>query len=320
MYVALAARIRRGGAAHAWHRLSGNGSSSSGIDLSSRIDIKAYDGAVPWRLTVVAFAILLLLVLLVTALLVALQDKLVFFPDRQRRAEPAQYGLAAEALSLRAADGVVLDGWWVRGAGRTALVYFPGNAGNIGDRLERTKLLAGALGLDVFLVDYRGYGRSGGSPTEEGLYADGLAVYEAAVSKGFPAKRIVLFGESLGCAVALETALRKPCAGLILEAPFLSVAAMARHYYPWIPAFFIRLRFANGEKIARLTVPKLIAQAERDQIVPPRQTLRLFELAAPPKTYFVIQGASHNDTYAAGGRAYLDAWKRFLEKILPADR
>lgn len=277
-------------------------------------------GAVPWRLTVVAFAILLLVVLLVTALLVARQDKLIFFPDGRRRAEPAQYGLAAEALSLRAADGVVLDGWWIRGAGKTALVYYPGNAGNIGDRLERTKLLAGALGLDVFLVDYRGYGRSGGSPTEEGLYADGLAVYEAAVSKGFPAERIVLFGESLGCAVAVETALRKPCAGLILEAPFLSVAAMARHHYPGIPAFFIRLRFDSDEKIARLTVPKLIAQAERDEIVPPRQTMRLFELAAPPKTYFVIQGASHNDTYLAGGQAYLDAWKRFLEKILPADR
>jgi fermentation-respiration switch protein FrsA (DUF1100 family) len=285
--------------------------------LSSRIDTEAYDAFVPWRVAAIAIALLLLVVLLVTTVLVARQERLVFFPDRQRRAEPAAYGLAAEALSLRAADGVVLDGWWIRGGGQTALLYFHGNAGNISDRLERVRLLVDELGLDVFLVDYRGYGQSGGSPSEEGLYADGVAIYEAAVSRGFPAKRIVLFGESLGCAVALETALRKACAGVILEAPFLSVPAMARQYYPWIPAFLVRLRFDNGSKIARLIVPKLIAQAERDEIVPPRQTQQLFELAPAPKSYFVIPRATHNDTYGAGGRAYLDAWKRFLDEAIP---
>lgn len=252
---------------------------------------------------------------MVAVFLVSHQGSLIFFPDRALRAEPAHYGLSAESLTLATAGGINLRGWWIRGAGRTALLYFHGNAGNIGDRLERTKLLVSELGLDVFLVDYRGYGASDGTPTEAGLYADGLAVYDAARARGFPASRIIPFGESLGGAVALETAIRKPCAALILEAPFLSVAAMARRYYPWIPSFFVRLQFDNGEKIPQITVPKLIAQAEHDEVVPPSQTRRLFELAAPPKTYFLIPGAMHNDTYIAGGPAYLEAWRQFLGQV-----
>ncbi len=262
-----------------------------------------------------ALAVVLLLVLVVTVFLVTRQGSLIFFPDRTLRAEPPLYGLSAEPLSLATDGGITLRGWWIRGAGRTALLYFHGNAGNIGDRLERTKLLVDVLGLDVFLVDYRGYGLSSGKPTEEGLYADGLAVYAAAVARGFPANRIVPFGESLGGAVAIETALRKPCAALILEAPFLSVAAMARRYYPWIPSFLVRLHFDNGKKIPNVLIPKLIAQAERDEVVPPSQTRRLFDLAAPPKNYFIIPNATHNDTYTAGGRAYLEAWKRFLDQL-----
>lgn len=250
-----------------------------------------------------------------TALLVARQGSLIFFPDPVLRAQPSQYALSSEQLSLASGGGAVLHGWWIRGAGRRALLYFHGNAGNIGDRLERAKLLVDELALNVFLVDYRGYGLSRGSPTEAGLYADGIAVYGAAIERGFQANAIILFGESLGAAVALETALRKPCAGLILEAPFLSTAAMARRYYPWIPSFLVRLRFDNGEKIAGVRAPKLIAQAERDEIVPISQTRSLFELASPPKTYFVIPGAKHNDTSVAGGRAYLEAWKRFLDEL-----
>jgi uncharacterized protein len=103
---------------------------------------------------------------------------------------------------------------------------------------------------------------------------------------------------------------------VILEAPFLSIEAMARRYYPWIPAALIRLRFDNGAKIGRLAVPKLFAQAERDDVVPPEQTRRLFELARPPKTLYVIPRAIHNDAYLVGGAAYLEAWKRFLDEVV----
>ena len=265
------------------------------------------------KLVLVPLGVALLVLLLLTLWMVSRQESLVFFPDRNLRLTPAMLGLDADVLALPAGGGAVLHGWWIRGGGRAVIVFFHGNAGNAGDRLDRARLLVAALHVDVLLADYRGYGKSSGAPGEEGLYADGLAMVAEAVRRGTPPERIVLFGESLGCAVAIETALVRPCAGVILEAPFLSLAAMARRYYPWIPAPLIRLRFDNGAKIGRLAVPKLFAQAERDEVVPPEQTRRLFELASAPKTLFVIPRAVHNDAYLVGGAAYLGAVRQFLD-------
>jgi fermentation-respiration switch protein FrsA (DUF1100 family) len=242
-----------------------------------------------------------------------LEAGFIYFPQRAYDAKPEDFGLAADSLSLESGGGVKLEGWWIHGGGRTALLFFHGNAGNISHRLERAKLLVDSLGLDVFLVDYRGYGASGGKPDEEGLYADGEAISRAAAERGFPPDRTVLFGESLGSAVAIETALRRPCRALILETPFRSIAAMAKAIYPFVPPFVIRTKFDNEAKIARLTVPKLIVAAERDDVVPPGHARRLFELAAPPKELFVIPGATHNDTYIAGGQQYLEVLRQFLD-------
>lgn len=244
-----------------------------------------------------------------------LEAGFIYFPQRGYDARPEDYGLAAEKLTLEPGGGVKLEGWWIRGGGRTALLFFHGNGGNISHRLERARLLVQSLGLDVFLVDYRGYGASTGNPGEEGLYADGVAISRAAADRGFPPGRTVLFGESLGSAVAIETALRRPCRGLILETPFLSIAAMAKAIYPFVPAFVIRTKFDNEAKIARVTVPKLIVAAERDDVVPPGHARRLFELAAQPKELFVIPGATHNDTYIVGGQQYLQVLRKFLESL-----
>jgi fermentation-respiration switch protein FrsA (DUF1100 family) len=161
-------------------------------------------------------------------------------------------------------------------------------------------------------VDYRGYGLSAGTPSESGLYRDGLAMYDAARERGFPPERIVLHGESLGCAVAVEVALARPAAALALETPFLSVPALARKHYPFVPTLLIRSRFDAASKVHRVTAPKLFLVAEQDEIAPPEQGRALYERAAPPKELFVIPGAGHNDTYGVGGRAYLEAWRRFL--------
>jgi fermentation-respiration switch protein FrsA (DUF1100 family) len=258
-------------------------------------------------------AVAVLLATTVLALMLnGLEASFIYFPQREYAASPGDFGLRADTLSLESAGGVRLEGWWIRGDGRTALLFFHGNGGNISHRLERAKLLVESLGLDVFLVDYRGYGASGGKPDENGLYADAEAVYRAATERGFQPDRIVLFGESLGCAVAIETALRHPCRALILETPFLSIAAMAKAVYPFLPRFVIRTRFDNEAKIPRVAVPKLIVAAERDDVVPPGHARRLFELAATPKDFYVIPGATHNDTYVAGGRAYVEVWRRFM--------
>ena len=242
-----------------------------------------------------------------------LEAGFIYFPLKAYAARPEDVGLKADSLSLESAGGVRLQGWWIHGDGRTALLFFHGNGGNISHRLDRAKLLVESLGLDVFLVDYRGYGASGGKPDENGLYADAEAVQRAAGERGFSPNRVVLFGESLGCAVAIEAALRHPCRAVILETPFLSIAAMAKAVYPFLPRFVIRTRFDNEAKIPRVREPKLIVAAERDEVVPTGHARRLFELASAPKDFYVIPGATHNDTYLAGGQAYVEVWRKFLK-------
>jgi len=241
------------------------------------------------------------------------QRRLMYFPDRVRTL-PAQVGLAAvEERELATPDGARVIAWYGRARpGQPTLLYFHGNAGNVSHRLDRTRTLVEALDVDVALIDYRGYGRSDGRPGEAGLYADGEAIYAEARARGFSPDRIVLFGESLGSAVAIETALRQPARALILEAPFLSVRRMARALLPIVPTFLLRTRFDNESKIGRIGIPKLVAGSDRDDVVPFSQTRRLFELAAEPKTLHVVRGASHNNIYIVGGREYLDAWKTFL--------
>ena len=132
------------------------------------------------------------------------EESLLYFPTRTLAASPKDYGLEAEDLAPKTEDGVRLFGWWIRGEGRRAVLFFHGNAGNAADRLERAKILRDRFGLDVFLVDYRGYGRSEGSPSEAGLARDARAVYDAARARGFPAgaarrlRRIARLGRGRG--------------------------------------------------------------------------------------------------------------------------
>lgn len=258
------------------------------------------------------------LVFLAAAFLVLrgrLESSFIYFPQRGYDMTPEPLGLHAEKLSLRSGGGPVLRGWWIRGGGRTALLYFHGNGGNASHRLERAKLLVESLGADVVLVDYRGYGESEGNPSEPGLYEDGEAVYRCAAEHGFGSERIVLFGESLGCAVAIEIALRHPCRAVILETPFLSIPAMAKQIYPWLPSLLLSTRFDNEAKISRISAPKLIVAAEKDEVVPPAHARRLFEMASQPKDLCVVRGATHNDVSAVGGVAYRDVWRKFLERL-----
>lgn len=260
-----------------------------------------------------SFALSLALVWVgVIVLLAVMERRFLYFPLRRLDAAPADYGLRSEDLDLEASDGVRLRGWWIRAKGERVVLLFHGNGGNVSHRLERARLFVDALGVDLFLVDYRGYGLSEGTPSERGLYRDGLAIYDAARERGFAPERIVLHGESLGCAVALEVALARPASGIVLETPFLSVPALARKHYPFVPTFVIRSRFDAASKVARVTAPKLFLVAERDEIAPAAQGRALFELAPPPKDLFVIPGAGHNDTYSVGGHPYLAAWRRFL--------
>ncbi len=263
---------------------------------------------IPWtRAAVLSAAVIGIL-----AVVMGFENSLLYFPVRELASSPEAHGLRADALSLPTEDGETLAGWWIHGAGTRAVLFFHGNAGNAADRLDRARILNERFGLDVFLVDYRGYGLSTGSPSEDGLARDARAVLGAARERGFAPDRIVLFGESLGSAVAARLAFEAPVGAVILETPFLSVPAMARVHYPFVPAFLVRSRFDNASRVGSIAAPKLFLVAERDEIVPPEQGRRLYALSPAPKTLFVIPGAGHNDTYVAGGEAYWEAVRDFL--------
>ena len=250
--------------------------------------------------------------LALVALLALQERRLIFFPSRNLAAAPADFGLRAEELSITAADGVSLHGWWIQGPGDRVLIWYHGNAGNIGDRLHNARWFVDRLGVDVVLVDYRGYGRSRGTPDEDGVYLDGLAIYDAVAARSVRADDIVLFGRSLGGAVAIETALLRPAGALVLESVFRSVPALAREHYWFVPSAVIRTRMDNESKIRRVQAATLLLHGDRDGIVPLAHGRRLFELAASPARLHVIEGAGHNDTYLVGGEPYAEMWGAFL--------
>jgi hypothetical protein len=245
------------------------------------------------------------------------EKQLIYFPMPDHDVTPAALGLPHEDLELRAEDGVRLHGWFlpVKGSRRAVLVCH-GNAGNVSHRLDRAMLMQSRLGVDVLLFDYRGYGRSEGSPDEEGTYRDARAAYRWLREHGQGPERIVLFGESLGSAVAVELALGAEARALVLESPFTSVPDMARAVYWFLPVWpLVRTRYDTLAKAPRLRLPLFVLHGDRDEIVPFSQGRRVFEAAPEPKRFYAIPGASHNDTYFVGGEPYWRALGEFFEGL-----
>jgi fermentation-respiration switch protein FrsA (DUF1100 family) len=242
-----------------------------------------------------------------------LEDRFLYYPDRTLRATPRDVGLDFEELSLEAADGVRLQAWHVPAAAptRARLLFFHGNAGNIGDRVEHALHLR-RLGLDVLLLEYRGYGQSGGRPSEKGLYLDAQAALAWSVKRG---GRQILFGESLGGAVAIDLAAQGRCDALIVQSTFTSVPDMAAAVFPWLPFRPpLRNRFASIEKIPRVTCPKLLLHGDADEIVPFAQGQALHRTARDPKQLIVLQGAHHNDTWLVRPNEYFGGIDAFLRR------
>lgn len=240
---------------------------------------------------------------------------LIYVPIRELAGTPADFGLPYRDVWFEAEDGVRLHGWLIPGARPMTLLWCHGNAGNISHRLDNIREIHHRLGIGVFIFDYRGYGRSDGSPTEAGLYLDARAARDALVrSLSVPSPQIVYFGRSLGAAVALDLALAHPPSGMILESPFLSVRTMANRTVPG-SGFLLKTRFDSLEKIGRLRTPLLVLHGNSDEVVPHEHGRRLWEAASEPKAFYTIPGARHNDTYLVGGSGYWEAWLRFLNSL-----
>lgn len=251
-------------------------------------------------------------------LLYAFQPSFIYFPFRQLDATPADAGLAYEDVGIATADGLRLHGWYVPAPNaRGTLLFLHGNAGNIGHRLD-SLVIFHRLGLSTLIIDYRGYGRSPGTPSERGTYTDATAAWSWLTStRGIEARRIVVFGRSLGAAVATELASRERPAGLILESPFPSVRAMARHYYPWLPSgLLVRIRYPLTDYLQRVRCPVLVVHSRTDEIVPFELGRRVYAAAPQPKWLLEIEGG-HNDGFLVSGAHYTAGLGAFLERVLP---
>ena len=248
-----------------------------------------------------------------------LDQLFVYHPDAWEDRDWARIsGLPLEDVWFPATDGTRLFGWYVESSGSPAvLLWCHGNAGNIINRLDNLRELY-HLGLSVFLFDYRGYGRSQGRPSEEGLYQDALGAYAHVTgTRRIRPERIVLFGRSLGAAVAGEVASKRPVAGLILESSFPSVEALARFHYFGLPVhWLIGARFNLADKLKHVSVPILVIHGDQDEIVPIHLGRQVFEAAKDPKAFYVVPGADHNNLYLVGGRAYFQRLKRIVEEVV----
>ncbi len=233
-------------------------------------------------------------------------------------------GARLEECEFTASDGVRLHAFYGRGPaapGRKTLLWCHGNAGNIAGRLDMMEMLL-RLPADVLLFDYRGYGKSEGTPTEEGVYRDADAAWDFLVkTKGVPPERIVLFGKSLGGAIAIDLAARvRPApAGLVVQSSFTSTRDVAASTLPFIPRLLMSTRMDSLSKIARVRCPVLFIHSPADEIIPYRMGRALFDAATGPKTFLDIPNSPHNETWIVGGQRYEDGLKAFLDS-LPAGK
>ncbi|HWR82555.1 MAG TPA: alpha/beta hydrolase [Candidatus Deferrimicrobium sp.] len=247
-----------------------------------------------------------------------LQDRLVFYPTREFAVTPDQLNLPFEDVFIHVTPRDRIHGWYFRAPtramhGRTPVVLFcHGNAGNISHRLETVDLVL-RLGGDIFVFDYRGYGRSDGSASEDRVYADAEACYHWLVGqKGIIPEDIILFGRSLGGAVAVEVARRVCCGGLIVESTFTSVADMARKIFPYFPVrYLLKYEFDSLRKIGSVTCPILVTHSPEDELVPSEMGERLFAAANAPKQFVHLRGG-HNDRDFFEDAPYKEALRAFL--------
>jgi fermentation-respiration switch protein FrsA (DUF1100 family) len=264
-------------------------------------------------------AVIAAVIAAVLALIWTVQRRLIYVPAGNVPT-PGEIGLTGvEPVSFETAGGLRLSAWFVAASGtspRVTVLVFNGNAGN---RAHRGPLAAALhrQGLQVLLMDYRGYGGNPGDPTEDGLAADSRAA--RAYLAGRPdvdPSRIVYFGESLGTAVAVDLAVEHPPAALVLRSPFTSMTDVGRHHYPFLPVrLLLRDRFAAIDKIQRIRAPLLVIAGGHDRIVPVENSRRLYGAAVAPKTLLVLPDADHNDHALLAGDEMIRAIVGFLRPL-----
>jgi uncharacterized protein len=241
-------------------------------------------------------------------------------PSRELTATPQEIGLQYENIELLTEDGVRLHGWYVPAAqARGTVLFFHGNAGNISHRLDSLRIFHN-LKLSVFIFDYRGYGKSEGKPSEPGTQRDALAAWRFLTEeRGLAPGKIILFGRSLGAAVAAWLATQKQPGVLIVESAFTSVPDMAAEFYRWLPArWLVRFEYATRDYVAQVRCPVLVVHSPDDEIIPFRHGEAIFAGAHVPKELLRLRGG-HNDGFILSGERYVHGMDAFLSRYLLRD-
>lgn len=281
---------------------------------------------------------MLMLLVGLVILVMAFEDKFIFYPAKYPEGYwavekiPAAEGQVVpriEDCEFKAEDGTRLHGWYAtphkRRGGELVplpsdmvLLWFHGNAGNITHRFDMITGLM-ELPVEVFIIDYRGYGKSEGTPSERGIYQDARAAWDyLTAERRVPPDRIIIFGKSLGSAPAVDLASKVEAAGLIVQSGFTSGADMAATILPFLPSVLLRTKMDSVGKIAAVAYPKLFIHSPVDEVVPYKLGRRLFEAAPEPKRFYEVGRAPHNETYIVGGKAYFNALREFIESCKPS--
>jgi fermentation-respiration switch protein FrsA (DUF1100 family) len=220
----------------------------------------------------------------------------IFYPYRAIENNPKSIGLDYEDCYFKTEDGILLNGWLIKkSSAKSTILFFHGNAGNIGHRLEKLALFYNS-GVNTFIIDYRGYGKSQGRPSEEGIYKDARAAYDYLLSRGDSPGKKIAYGESLGSTVAIDLCRHRQIDGLIVDSAFTNAKDMGRVIFPFIPSFLIANKFDSLNKILGLAIPKLFIHSINDEIVPFSLGEKLFKAATAPKEFLKITGG-HNSGF-----------------------
>ncbi len=263
-----------------------------------------------WNLVLVGGGIYLGLCIL----LIIMQPKMIFFPEKGMFSTPEMIGLKYESVELQSGNDIKIHGWFIPGEGNNGtLIFCHGNAGNISHRLDSIKLF-NEMGLNVFIFDYQGYGKSEGKPTENGTYADAQAAWNYLINerKEEP-ENIIIFGRSLGGAIAAWLAKNTKPRALIVESSFTSVEAIGQRMYPFMPVKLIsRMKYDTLENIKHVKCPVLVIHSQDDELISYDYGQQIFDAANEPKKFLGIRG-THNDGFLMSGQIYIEGIFRFLE-------
>lgn len=242
------------------------------------------------------------------------QEKLIFFPEKLTSNYNFQLPPYAKDLSLKTSDGLNISAiLFSQPENKTIIIYFHGNGGSLSSWKSAGEELF-AMGCNVLIIDYRGYGKSNGVFSESGLYMDGEAAYDYVTKLGYTNKNIIFYGTSLGSGIAVEMAIRHPGKGLILEAPFISLTKAAmKNYWFIFPKLLLRYQFDNINKVSKLTMPVLLIHGSDDEVIPVSHSQVLNEAIKTPHTLTIIPNAIHNNLRSFPEHAI--AIKKFLASL-----